>query len=49
MKKPNPEFIIINKKTKESQVINALDKHHARAIGERIFNTDTKNIKIKKL
>jgi len=43
------EFIVIDKQTKKSQVVNAIDKHHASAIAERLFNTEIKNIKVKKL
>jgi hypothetical protein len=49
MKAEQKEFIVIDKITKKSQVVLAIDKHHASAIAERLFNTEVKNIKTKKL
>jgi len=43
------EFLVTQKKTKQSQIVLAIDRYHASAIAERLFNTEIKNIKVKKL
>lgn len=41
------QFLITDKRNNSSQVVTAIDKHHARARGESIFNTSALNIKVK--
>ena len=43
------EFVVCDKATKKSQVVLAIDRHHASAIAERLFNIEYKNIKVKKI
>lgn len=43
------EFVITDKNTNQTRVVFAIDRDHARAIGVRAFNTEAKNIKVKKL